>query len=79
MDLGMKSPTTKQLDLIERIERYLAVSIKTECFYVKNKVIGVWVDGLQKRDIANIELFGLNFGGFSVVSGGAKKINIVLK
>ena len=75
----MKSPTTKQLDLIERIERYLSVSIKTECFYVKNKVIGVWVDGLQKRDIASIELFGLNFGGFSVVPGGAKKINIVLK
>ena len=74
----MKATTAKQNDVLSRIESYNSIKISSEAFYVKNKVIGLWIDSISKNDIAKIERFGNQFGAFSVVPGGHNKINLML-
>ena len=74
----MKATTAKQNEILSRIEGYNSIKISSEAFYVKNKVIGLWIDSISKNDIAKIERFGSQFGAFSVVAGGHNKINLIL-
>lgn len=74
----MKATTAKQNEILSRIEGYNSIKISSEAFYVKNKVIGLWIDSISKNDIAKIERFGNQFGVFSLVSGGHNKINLIL-
>lgn len=74
----MKATTAKQNEILSRIESYNSIKISSEAFYVKNKVIGLWIDSINKNDIAKIERFGSQFGVFSVVAGGHNKINLIL-
>ena len=74
----MKATTAKQNEILSRIEGYNSIKISSEAFYVKNKVIGLWIDSISKNDIAKIERFGSQFGEFSVVAGGHNKINLIL-
>ena len=75
----MKATTAKQNEILSRIEAYNSIKISGEAFYVKNKVIGLWIDSISKNDIAKIERFGNQFGVFSVVAGGHNKINLMLQ
>lgn len=75
----MKATTAKQNEILSRIEAYNSIKISSEAFYVKNKVIGLWIDSISKIDIAKIERFGNQFGVFSVVPGGHNKINLILQ
>ena len=74
----MKATTAKQNEILSRIEGYNSIKISSEAFYVKNKVIGLWIDSISKSDIAKIKRFGSQFGAFSVVAGGHNKINLIL-
>ena len=78
MNNRMKATTAKQNEILSRIESYNSIKISSEAFYVKNKVIGLWIDSISKSDIAKIERFGSQFGVFSVVAGGHNKINLIL-
>ena len=74
----MKATTAKQNEILSRIESYNSIKISSEAFYIKNKVIGLWIDSISKNDIAKIERFGSQFGAFSVVAGGHNKINLII-
>ena len=74
----MKATTAKQNEILSRIESYNSIKISSEAFYVKNKVIGLWIDSISNSDIAKIERFGSQFGVFSVAAGGHNNINLIL-
>lgn len=69
----------KQSEILEFIRTQINIDLSADAYFVKRSIVGVYVDDFNSRqDMRRVESLAASSGRFTVVPGGASKVNLMI-